>query len=245
MINYKTEIYNNTDATLHLTLDWFGKRRATFAKNSWGYVISTWFMSFAPFSKVIYEANGDVRLKKRLKFRRQFKKEDYTLKLLNLHDRIDNYKIGSLYHGSFSCPRGIPIIVVTHPLDRLSEWKEIKILPDFVKEKIVYGMVPTTAMGNKAGAVERDERRFERSPNLEYKPRSKAELEKLSKLRKELLAKDPDQHEYYDMLSLYNRQRWGISDDDLREEGDLTTAEFDKQRFERQQREAEEFEIMR
>ena len=244
-MNYRTDIFNNTGARLHLTLDWFGKRRATIEKDSWGYVISTWFMSFAPFSKVIYELNGDVKLKKRHGFRRHFKKEDYQLKLLNLNSKIDNYKVGSLYHGSFSCPRGVPIIVVTHPLDRLSEWKEIKILDDFVKEKIVYGMVPTTAMGNKAGAVERDERRVERKPNLEYKPRSKAELEKLSELRKELLAKNPDQHEYYDMLSMWNRQRWGISDDDLMEEGDLTTAEYNEQRFERQQKEAEEFEIMR
>jgi len=225
MKTYKSIIRNLSESKIDLALDWWGERRAKLNPKSWGYVISVWWMNLAPFSEVVFEEDGKVSLKKRRGFKHQFEKEDYVLKIENQHDFIMNYKIGSLYHGAFTAPKGIPIQVVVHPQDPLAEYESILIKPDKVRTVYGRGMEPVIRPHFHA-EIEIDHRAREvKEPNLEYKKRSKPKIQKLEELRDQLRRDDPEAVNHYGLHKIWNRDRWTITDDMLREEGEKTHLE--------------------
>ncbi len=224
MKQYKTEIYNETDYNIDLVLDFFGKRRCTLQAGIWGYVISVWWMNYAHYSKVVYKANGEVKLHKRFNFKTQFKKDQYTLKIENQHDRILNYSINSIYFGAYKVPQGLTVEVPVFPLDPLASYEEILIKPD----KVISDPTNSPVRPHKDhDAVNSRKDRFglHLMPNLEYKKRSEKALLKLKELRQELNAEDLDYGKFYSEVTMWNREAWLIPDDLLQEPDEVEKME--------------------
>ena len=210
---YKTEIYNNTEHVINPVLDFFGEHRAKVAPKNWGYVISVWWMTMAGFERVTYEADGSTKLKRRLGFKHKFAKEQYTIKITNLHDGIENYKIGSLFSLSFSCPKGVPIICPIDCRDPLADFSEITIYPDRMIPVPYYGM--TQPGGNVPYVKEEGNQGFRREVNLVYVKKSKPKLQKLAEVRHQLKQDDPEAYKYYDRHRVWQRDNWKVTNEML------------------------------
>ena len=151
-----------------------------------------------------------------------------------LHDKIENYKFGSLYFGSYTAPKFIEITVPVHILDPIASWASITVHPDFIRHKrIIQGFSPVAYL---AGKIDHGDRWLIRTPHLTHKKRPANELKKLKLLQEKLRLDDPDYYKYYDSKVIWSKNEWTVSDADLMEEGD---AERLKERQERERVEQE------
>lgn len=210
---FKTSIKNEGDNALHLACDFYGDNRATLSPGQESVIRSTWWMNYAPYKEVIYRKDGTVKALKRTGFKYRWDKGQYTLKILNLHDRIDNYKIGSLFSLSFTIPRGVWIQVPLDARDPLADWESIEVHPDRVFKIPMAGFVPVGGVYNAKIYPEGDqqfERNVKREQHIIFVKRSKPKLQKLQEVRHKLQTDDPTAFEFVDMHRLHNRDRWKI-----------------------------------
>jgi len=242
---YKTSIKNMGDNALHLACDFYGDNRAVIAPGDEGVIRSTWWMSYAPYKEVIYKKDGSVKASKRTGFKYKWDKNQYVLKILNLHDRIDNFKIGSLFSLSFIAPKGIWIQVPLDARDPLCDWESIEVRPDRVFKVPMAGFVPVSPGPVGARIYPEGDQQFERNVRREqdiiYVKRSKPQLQKLQEIRHKLQTDDPEAYKFYDRHQIHNRDRWKIHSSMLMTEEEIQRREEQKMRQLREDRAYEDF----